>query len=139
MDPKQTLRVEIVAGKAPILISPKDLTLRKRLELKLREYKTRQVGQNEAWACTHPELAYKEQPRYRDAYHKVEVLSALLELKPGEGLNTWDLSLKSAKHIGPNFDVEAFTNACGTMAQYIGMPIGEVLSPGTGLPELPSK
>ena len=113
-----------------VLHPPKDQTLRKQLEAKLKEYQKRKRGVGKVWEFIHPELAHRLYPAYRDACYKEDVLSAILEAE--KPLDTWQLFIQLAKKYD-NFNVDQFCNACAVVAHYLGEHPGPVVS-GTGLP-----
>ena len=119
---------------SPILHPPVNPTLRKRLEVKLQEYKARKDGVGKPWELTHPKARFRF-GGYRDAHCKVAVLSAVLA-PTAKPVRTYDISLSLLEEMGTEFDEAAFNNACTVVESYLDesgqMPLA--IQPGTGLP-----
>ncbi len=120
-----------------VLKLPSDDTLRKRLQAKLIEYQNRKSGKGRQWEYAHHTYAFEYFSGYRDAFYKVEVLTAVLLAE--EPVNTYDLSIELVKKQGDKFNIEDFTNACVTINHYLTDPDQKdfFVQEGTGLPTLP--
>jgi len=120
---------------SPVLCLPNNPTLRKSLELKLKEYQRRKIGKEMPWEYMHPHVAFISCEGYRHAYYKEAVLSTVL--KSQEPVKTFDLALKLRELDGRYFDEGIFNNACAVIEMYltdVATATGVVKSSGTGLP-----
>ena len=115
---------------------PKGGSLRKKLELKLQEYRDRMSERHGPKPGGQPEAAQKMRKAWMDAYYKATVLDAVLK---SEGpFNADSLCAGMAKRFKGDFDADQFNAACDIIAYYCGGLKGAVvLQRGTGLPGLP--
>ena len=120
-------------GICVITLPPDNEGLKKRLEIKLQEYKERILGKGRPWESEKPEVAHNSHPSFRDAIYKAAVLEALL--KSGGTLDARPLFEELEKKFKENFSADQFDNACGVIASYCGN-IPDVPIRGTGLPTI---
>lgn len=112
-DPSET-KIESPEKKSPKIELPSDIETIRKLQKKLREYKTRLEEEKGQKIKTHtaPEQDFVA---LADTHYKIAVLEKLLL----EGsVNTYELSRELNEADGM-FDASAFDNACGVIEDYV--------------------